>query len=85
MFSESMLNNMTGFELAHYVKLGNIDSLSSDLVMKIVNDYDDRIERLKEEVRDLEGNEKSIRFAEYNRGYNDAIDNITGAIENLRY
>lgn len=54
MFSESMLNNMTGFELAHYVKLGNIDSLSGYLIMKIVNDYDDRIERLKEEVADLE-------------------------------
>lgn len=80
MFSESMLNNMTGFELAHYVKLGSIDSLSSDLVMKIVNDYDDRIERLKEEVVDLEDNE-----SEYDRGYNDAIDNMAGAIENLRY
>lgn len=77
MFSESMLNNMTGFELAHYVKLGSIDSLSSDLVMKIVNDYDDRIERLKEEIEEDE--------KEYDRGYNDAIDNMTSAIENLRY
>lgn len=77
MFSESMLNNMTGFELAHYVKLGSIDSLSSYLVMKIVNDYDDRVERLKEEIEEDE--------KEYDRGYNDAIDNMAGAIENLRY
>lgn len=54
MFSESMLNNMTGFELAHYVKVGSVDSLCSDLVMKIVNDYDDRIERLKDEIEELE-------------------------------
>lgn len=54
MFSESMLNNMTGFELAHYVKVGSVDSLSSDLVMKIVNNYDDRIEQLKEEIEELE-------------------------------
>lgn len=80
MFSESMLNNMTGFELAHYVKVGSVDSLSSDLVMKIVNDYDDRIERLKEEVTDLEGNE-----SEYDRGYNDAIGACQNAIENLGY
>lgn len=80
MFSESMLNNMTGFELAHYVKLGNIDSLSSYLVMKIVNDYDDRIERLKEEISDLEDNE-----SEYDRGYNDAISACQNAIENLGY
>ncbi len=77
MFSESMLNNMTGFELAHYVKLGNIDSLSSYLVMKIVNDYDDRIERLKEEISEEEG--------EYDRGYNDAISACQNAIENLGY
>lgn len=54
MFSESMLNNMTGFEIAHYVKVGSVDSLSSALVMKIVNDYDDRIERLKDEIEELE-------------------------------
>ncbi len=54
MFSESMLNNMTGFELAHYVKLRNIDSLSSYLVMKIINDYDQRVERLKDEIEELE-------------------------------
>lgn len=75
MFSESMLNNMTGFELAHYVKLGNIDSLSSYLVMKIVNDYDDRIERLKEEIDD---DEKG-----YDRGYSDAISACQNAINRI--
>lgn len=77
MFSESMLDNMTGFEIAHYVKLGNIDSLSSYLVMKIVNDYDDRIERLKEEIEEDD--------KEYDRGYNDAISACQNAIENLGY
>lgn len=77
MFSESMLNNMTGFEIAHYVKVGSVDSLSSDLVMKIVNDYDDRIERLKDEIDD---DEKG-----YDRGYSDAISACQNAIENLGY
>lgn len=75
MFSESMLNNMTGFEIAHYVKVGSVDSLSSDLVMKIVNDYDDRIEQLKEELDD---DEKG-----YDRGYSDAIDACQDAINRL--
>lgn len=54
MFSESMLNNMTGYELAHYVKMGSIDSLSSELVIKIVEDYDYRIECLTGEIEELE-------------------------------
>lgn len=75
MFSESMLNNMTGYELAHYVKIGSIDSLSSELVIKIVEDYDYRIERLKGEIDD---DEKG-----YDRGYSDAIDACQDAISNL--
>jgi len=30
MFSESMLNNMTGWELGHYIRQGSIDGLSGD-------------------------------------------------------
>ncbi len=54
MFSESMLNNMTGWELGHYIRQGSIDSLSSELVIKILDDYEERIENLKIEVEDLE-------------------------------
>jgi len=54
MFSESMLNNMTGWEIGHYIRQGSIDSLSSELVIKILDDYDSRVNLLKEEIEDLE-------------------------------
>lgn len=54
MFSESMLNNMTGWEIAHYIRQGSIDSLSSELVVKILDDYDERVSYLKSEIEDLE-------------------------------
>ncbi len=54
MFSQSMLNNMTGWELGHYIRQGSIDSLSSELVIKILDDYEGRVNLLKEEIEDLE-------------------------------
>ncbi len=54
MFSESMLNNMTGWELGHYIRQGSIDSLSSELVIKILDDYENRVNLLKDEIEDLE-------------------------------
>lgn len=75
MFSESMLNNMTGWELGHYIRQGSIDSLSSELVIKILDDYDERIENLKAEISDEEQG--------YDRGYSDAIGAMEEALSRL--
>lgn len=75
MFSESMLNNMTGWEIAHYIRQGSIDSLSSELVVKILDDYDERITCLKEELEDEEQG--------YDRGYSAAIEAMEEALSRL--
>ncbi len=75
MFSESMLNNMTGWELGHYIRQGSIDSLSSELVVKILDDYEERIDNLKAEIADEEQG--------YDRGYSDAIEAMEAALSCL--
>lgn len=73
----STLNNLTPTELAHYISIGGFDTIPSELVVKLIESYEEEIAGLKYELEQVDG--------DYDKGFNEAISAGINALENLGY
>lgn len=71
----STLNNLTPTELVNYISIGDVDTIPSEVVVKLIESYEEEVAGLKyENERNGDG---------YGKGYSAAISDAIGAIENL--